>query len=103
MSEPLKNCPFCYSVNLEIPYSIYSYEHNKKRYHVLCNNCDSKSGEYDTRELAIEAWNKRADDKYNELVEFLISFVINADCADNVKDCVPCEAYELLRKHGVEV
>lgn len=101
MSEPLKPCPFC-GDDPELS-SGFSHVADSELHYIACYNCGAFSPAYASKAYAIQAWNKRADDKYNELVEFLISFVINADCADNVKDCVPCEAYELLRKHGVEV
>lgn len=107
MSEPLKPCPFCGG---EARISDYKTEYDTDSFWAVeCSNCYAKS---DTRiydEQSIEAWNTRADDKYNELVEFLISHILNGNSCGLTDDM--CTKYEdmtfdlqdLLRKHGVEV
>ena len=60
----LKPCPFCGSSNvtLEVEYGSdcgYGFGGHT----VICNNCGVQTIYYETKEEAIEAWNKRADDE----------------------------------------
>lgn len=41
--------------------------------------------------------------QYNELVDFLKTRVIGSGCNIIGEICVPCDALELLRKHGIDV
>ena len=59
--KDIKPCPFCNNKG----FSVDSYDtdtSNKKRivfYYAYCAYCWSKSGDYSTRNQAIEAWNTR--------------------------------------------
>ncbi len=58
MSEiKLKPCPFCGSDNVDI------YKHKNENKCVVCYKCYSGSGNYMTDDLAVEAWNRRADER----------------------------------------
>lgn len=103
MSEPtLLHCPFCKGEA-----RLYHQELNDcpDSYFVIeCRSCEASSGYKINEKEAIEAWNQRVpDDKYNELVEFLKSRVIGSGCNIIGELCVPCDALDLLRKHGIEV
>ena len=56
----LKPCPFCGGEARHILY------HNKEctwvRHYVQCLRCDGKTSKYMNREIAIESWNRRAED-----------------------------------------
>jgi len=54
MSEELKPCPFCGSTNLGF-LSLFAWE-------VQCNLCLAEGPKADTREEAIAAWNRRANE-----------------------------------------
>lgn len=54
--EELKPCPFCGSKKLEVCYTV-DYEERL----VSCNDCDADGPMCSTREMAIEAWNRRAE------------------------------------------
>lgn len=55
----LKSCPFCGGEARPVLY------HNKEctwvRHYVKCQCCDVHTPNYLEREIAIEAWNRRAD------------------------------------------
>lgn len=73
MQNELKPCPFCggkYTVNLsdcsecspcvdEPPCDCCNWV----KHLIVCNGCGAASGMYDTKEEAIEAWNRRANDE----------------------------------------
>ena len=52
MNDELKPCPFCGSVNL----SVLDYE---SRHRVECPFCGTRTGNYNSEQDAIEAWNRR--------------------------------------------
>ncbi|NLU24134.1 MAG: DUF551 domain-containing protein [Clostridiales bacterium] len=64
MSEKLKLCPFC-GGEATVCCSDWDSENYSPlpntRYEVECNECLAGSDKYKTRELAIEAWNRRAE------------------------------------------
>ena len=76
MQNELKRCPFCggkYTVNLSDSSECSSCVDeppcdgcNWKKYLIVCNvhlgGCGAASGLYDTKEEAIEAWNRRYGD-----------------------------------------
>jgi Lar family restriction alleviation protein len=47
----LKPCPFCGSNRISVIYKYYFY--------CFCNNCEAEGSIKESREEAIEAWNKR--------------------------------------------
>lgn len=51
----LKPCPFC-GCKL-----IHEMGLSKFHYYMLCDNCRTTSGNYETIEQAIEAWNRRTN------------------------------------------
>ena len=59
MSDQLKPCPFCGSSMCQ------TYLAGESVY-VRCNMCNSTSGEKNSREAAVKAWNRRADVKDDE-------------------------------------
>lgn len=54
----LRPCPFCGAYKVKI--RVLNPDNN---YYVLCQECDTKSGAYDTRLFAAKVWNTRAGDK----------------------------------------
>ena len=40
---------------------IYIIDDDEEKYCVMCENCDAETEEYDTREEAIEAWERGAE------------------------------------------
>jgi Lar family restriction alleviation protein len=48
--DELKPCPFCGSDN--VFYSVHET--------VMCHDCECHTGEWPTKQEAIDAWNKRA-------------------------------------------
>lgn len=58
----LKPCPFCgdSAFLCDIPYSCEPGR--LVMWAVECNGCHTTTFEYDTKEEAIEAWNRRAED-----------------------------------------
>lgn len=58
--EELKPCPFCGSEHV----SVRDYSDPMIYYHfVICKECNAKTGNFGTKEKAIEAWNRRAEDE----------------------------------------
>lgn len=58
----LKPCPFCGGeAELESRFFPYSYP-TQDWYYVYCKSCNVQVDEYESKEKAIEAWNKRAND-----------------------------------------
>ena len=57
--DKLKPCPFCGSDNMGVYEHSYPMEHY---YFVFCNECKAESGNFETKEKAILAWNRRAED-----------------------------------------
>lgn len=53
MIEPL-NCPFCGSKNIQV----LPYRRNNP-WMAHCTQCYARSGFYESKEIAIERWNKR--------------------------------------------
>lgn len=53
----LKPCPFCGG---EADLYFLSYD---RRYFVICEKCDFKTAEFWTEKEAVDAWNKRADER----------------------------------------
>lgn len=52
----LRPCPFCGNPNVVFGYdSAALFEHN----YICCTNCGASSGNFETKEKAIKAWNKR--------------------------------------------
>lgn len=54
----VKDCPLC-TQNPDAPEKSVFLICNSYRYWVLCTHCGAKTGEYETKEEAIEAWNTR--------------------------------------------
>lgn len=54
----LKPCPFCEESKMVFARKILT----RNRWHVLCDNCKCRTGQYLTRQEAVEAWNRRAND-----------------------------------------
>ncbi len=59
MSEELKPCPFCGSKNIRI------WDNDNILPWVQCNDCLTSIATRETREEAITAWNRRANDETN--------------------------------------
>jgi len=60
-SEPLKPCPFCGSDNI-LPSKTFSpFVGEEFLYSVYCTRCEVQSAKFMTMELAIKAWNTRAE------------------------------------------
>lgn len=64
--DELKPCPFCGG---EASFKKHSFYYDKERsfsdntYGISCNNCFAESYQfYQTKEKAIEAWNRRVED-----------------------------------------
>ena len=57
MSKKLKPCPFCGSEA-----TLYEYRWWGISYGVECTKCDAILEGYSTKEEAIEAWNRRANE-----------------------------------------
>ena len=55
MSEKLKPCPFCGGEGVVYGFSDYDYRR------VICKDCGGSTEYSDTREKAIEAWNRRVN------------------------------------------
>lgn len=51
----LKPCPFCGGGNTELVCDIETL-----MWRIECVNCESSSGDYNTRIEAVRAWNRRA-------------------------------------------
>lgn len=52
----LRPCPFCGNPNVVFGYdSAALFEHN----YICCTNCGASSGNFETKEKAIKAWNRR--------------------------------------------
>lgn len=62
--KKLKICPFCKSDKIQTRgYQQYDgYQGEGYDYYVQCRNCHAQSGEFDTIEQAIRAWNQRLKD-----------------------------------------
>ena len=72
----LKPCPFCGNKNIEVvvdsaTYSLGLYDTDcEVSFSIMCSvsscGCGSSSGWHDSRESAINAWNRRADNEQRE-------------------------------------
>jgi hypothetical protein len=51
----LKPCPFCQSDDI----TIWDTDEGRGGFQVCCCECFSRTWEYDTRQQAVRAWNKR--------------------------------------------
>lgn len=51
----LRNCPFCGSENIDIT------DHYQTVVFVQCDDCGATFPHFDSKQEAIEAWNRRAD------------------------------------------
>lgn len=56
MSETLKPCPFCLSLNL-LDLQVADDPHS--RWQVVCEDCSAQGPDADTKEKAAELWNRR--------------------------------------------
>lgn len=62
MSDKLKPCPFCGSNKCNV--IEHAFHNLSSTYGVKCWNCKAESWQFfDTKEEAIEAWNRRVNDE----------------------------------------
>ena len=60
----LKYCPFCGATRIRsYDKTYYTPDGNERAYWYECRNCKARSGEYQTREAAASAWNRRFVDE----------------------------------------
>ena len=72
-TEYIKKCPFCGS--LSEPRRYYnSYEGTK--YFIECIQCGATSSHRPTEEYAIEQWNKRVEDEYEDLDVYVHNSIV---------------------------
>lgn len=71
MSDKLKPCPFCGKLHHEV--SDY-----KPVYRVECTFCGARTGNYNSEQEAIKAWNRRIEPTFtpDELAEIRLMFDI---------------------------
>lgn len=55
MTDKLKPCPFCGSKNIDL------FEHGAIVVFVQCDDCLATFPHFDSKQEAIEAWNRRVD------------------------------------------
>lgn len=60
MTDKLKPCPFCGGKN------IYMFTDIMSRWWVFCKDCDVQAGRHETKEQAVDAWNRRAGEESRE-------------------------------------
>lgn len=69
MSENIKPCPFCGSLNVDVFYAFGEPSTDKNFMDVECINCGAQGGLGEGEEKAIAAWNRRAGNEavYSEI------------------------------------
>lgn len=55
--EELKPCPFCGGKNVKL----YTYTGVMNYYYIECDDCYCGTGHEESKEIAVAAWNRRAD------------------------------------------
>lgn len=77
----LKPCPFCGEAKLIAECNEIDDEAGENWHYIRCANCSVTSGYYNTREIAIDAWNRRAVDAdalLEEVAERLEAYMLIA-------------------------
>ena len=66
MKDKLKPCPFCGEIPEVNPHGFYNQktkDFSDRTYGIVCNACHASGWQfYNTKEEAITAWNRRAND-----------------------------------------